>query len=177
MSTESVQTRLNEPYDIHNWTVQDSIKCQNTVEDFMNLLRSGQLRKSKHQKLVDTFVKWVQQDAFWGLALPIAPELREGEVDESLISNFPKGETKDLFHVEEIVSKLERIHRPLSEKELREQEEWKELWEKAGASVVGSPEWYENIKQEHGQAFVDFLKAEGPIAQGSRRRREDGEKA
>lgn len=84
MSAASVEQRLNEPcHDEDNWTCQDSNQCQNIVEDFLNLLNSGQLHKSKHQKLVDNFVKWVQQDPFWGLALAVAPEFREGTVERA----------------------------------------------------------------------------------------------
>lgn len=82
MCIASLEKRLNDPYDVENWTVQDGTKCQNTVEDFLDLLRTGQLQKSHYQDLVDKSVGWVQQDPFWGLALPMAPEFREGEVQK-----------------------------------------------------------------------------------------------
>lgn len=84
MSAASIEKRLNEPcHDDDNWASHDSNQCQTIVRDFLALLRSGQLHKSMHQKLVDTFVEWVQEDPFWGIALPVAPEFREGTVQKA----------------------------------------------------------------------------------------------
>ncbi|KAI4252509.1 MAG: hypothetical protein L6R35_007583 [Caloplaca aegaea] len=74
MSAAKLEKGLSEALEFKNWTAQVSVKCQLLVEDFMDLLRSGQLQKNKNQKLVDTFINWVQQDPFWGLELPMAPE-------------------------------------------------------------------------------------------------------
>ncbi|KAL9594911.1 MAG: hypothetical protein Q9219_006766 [cf. Caloplaca sp. 3 TL-2023] len=153
MSVASLEQQLNQPYDIDNWTVQDTIKCQKSVVDFLDLLRNGKLYKSEHQKLVDTFVNWVQQDPFWGLAIPMAPEFREGTVQQDRMQNFPVTNAEDLFHMQEIINKVERIHRPLTVKELQEQKEWEAELDAAGATVVGSPEWYAKMREEHGEEF------------------------
>ncbi|KAL8709702.1 MAG: hypothetical protein Q9220_005642 [cf. Caloplaca sp. 1 TL-2023] len=167
MSIPTVTEGLNHPYNPSSkWTVQDSIKCQSTVDSFLDLVRRGQLRKSEHTKLVTAFVTWVQRDPFWGLALPMAPEFRDGgevQEQESLMAKFPKDNTKDLFHMQEIIDMVERIRRPLSEQEVREQQEWKEELTKAGVTVVGSPEWYERMKEEHGE---DFRRGRQPAPAG-----------
>ncbi|CAO1597533.1 hypothetical protein XANCAGTX0491_001340 [Xanthoria calcicola] len=152
MSAASIEKRLNEPcHDEDNWTCQDSNQCQNIVEDFLALLNSGQLHKNKHQTLVDTFVKWVQEDPVWGLALAVAPEFREGTVQEA--DEFPKKDTDDLFHPQEIIDMVERIYRPLTEKELEDKEEWAMLWKESGVTIVGSSEWHAKMKEEHGPEF------------------------
>ncbi|KAL8774360.1 MAG: hypothetical protein Q9209_001111 [Squamulea sp. 1 TL-2023] len=155
MSASDIEKTLAEPYNLNHWTVQNSIKWQKTVEDFLTLLRGGQLQKSKHQHLVDMFVNQVQEDPFWGIAQPIAPEIREGKVQASRMGKFPKTHTEDLYHVKEILDRIERIHRPLTEKELREQEEWKQELESAGVTVVGSPEWYEKIRRENEEGSIN----------------------
>ncbi|KAL8880382.1 MAG: hypothetical protein Q9192_008033 [Flavoplaca navasiana] len=160
MSVASVETRLDAPYNIDaTWTARDSVGCQALVEDFLNLLNTGQLRKGEHDKLVEKFVNWVQQDPFWNLALPVAPEFREGTIQNE--QQFPKGDTKDLFHPKEIIDMVERIHRPLTEEESKEKEEWEQLWKESGATIVGSPEWYEKMKEEHGSEFGSHRPGDG----------------
>ena len=77
---ERIEQRINASYDFNN--AQDGCKYQTTVEEFVELLRNGQLHKDKHTNLFDHFVNWIQQDHFWELALPMAPELRENELEE-----------------------------------------------------------------------------------------------
>ncbi|KAI4261861.1 MAG: hypothetical protein L6R42_002950 [Xanthoria sp. 1 TBL-2021] len=101
-----------------------------------------------HQKLVDTFVEWLQEDPFWGIALPVAPEFREGTVHTA--NKFPKRDTEDLFHPKEIIDMVERIHRPLTVKELKDKEEWAKLWKESSATVAGFSERRERMKEEHG---------------------------
>ena len=48
---------------------------------------------------------------------------------------------------------VERIHRPLTEKELEDKEEWARLWKESGATIVGSSEWHDKMKEEHGPDF------------------------
>ncbi|KAL8657427.1 MAG: hypothetical protein Q9226_001920 [Calogaya cf. arnoldii] len=113
MSAVSIEKRLNEPRNNEdNW--------KKVVKDFLALLNSGQLLKSKHQKLVDTFVEWVQHDPCWRLALPVGPEFREGTVQDA--DKFPVNDTEDLFHPKEIIDMVERINRPLAEKDLKDKE-------------------------------------------------------
>ena len=79
---ERIEQRMTESYDFNN--PLDGAKYQNTVEEFLGLLRNGQLHKAKHTGLFDRFVTFVQQDHhFWELALPVVPELRVNEVEES----------------------------------------------------------------------------------------------
>lgn len=72
---------------------------------------------------------------------------------------------------------VERIHRPLTEKELEDKEEWAKLWKESGATVVGSSEWREKMTEEHGPdfdsqrhdfsgAFPGFLVAGEPMLLG-----------
>ena len=78
---ERVEQRMEASYDFNN--AQDGCKYQITIEEFMELLRNGQLHKGKHTGLFDRFVNWIQQDDFWELAFPMAPELRENKLEES----------------------------------------------------------------------------------------------
>lgn len=66
---------------------------------------------------------------------------------------FPKKDTDDLFHPQEIIDMVERIHRPLSEQELEDKEEWARLWKESGATIVGSSEWHEKMDEEQGPDF------------------------
>ena len=51
----------------------------------------------------------------------------------SRLANFPKQNAETLFHVQDLLDKLqERIHRPPTAKQVREQEEWVQLCRKAG---------------------------------------------
>ena len=77
---ERVEQRMKASYNFNN--PQDGWMYQDTVDEFLELLRNGQLHKGKHSGLFDQFVNWVQEDEFWELALPIAPELRENKVEE-----------------------------------------------------------------------------------------------
>ncbi|KAL8866308.1 MAG: hypothetical protein Q9198_008944, partial [Flavoplaca austrocitrina] len=59
MSAVSIETRLDAPYNIDaTWTARDSAGSQALVEDFLNLLNTGQLRKGEHDELVEKFVYW-----------------------------------------------------------------------------------------------------------------------
>ena len=78
---ERLEQLMKASYDFNN--PQDGMMYQATVEKFLELLRNGQLHKGKHTGLFEQFVNWVQQDDFWELAQPMAPELRENQVDES----------------------------------------------------------------------------------------------
>ncbi|KAL8957941.1 MAG: hypothetical protein Q9193_004904 [Seirophora villosa] len=147
MYAAELERHLNETLNVDNTTVQDSAKCQVLVEDIVDFLRSGQLQKSQHQKLVDTFGNWVQQDPFPSLAPAVASEIREGTDQEDRTGPFPNENTEDVFHVEEIHGQVERMHRPLTEEELGEQEGWEEELRSAGVRIDGSPEWYEQTKQ------------------------------
>ncbi|KAL8983668.1 MAG: hypothetical protein Q9177_004911 [Variospora cf. flavescens] len=149
MSAAKLEKGLSEALEVKNWTAQDS------------------LQKNKHQKLVDTFINWVQQDPFWGLALSMAPEFREGTIQADRMGTFPKKNTANLFHGEEILSQLERMHRPLTEKELREQEDWKKELRSAGVTVVRSAEWYKKMRGEDEQGF-------GHLSNGVLRVRKEG---
>ena len=62
-------------------------------------------------------------------------------------------DTKDLFHPQEIIGMVERIHRPLTEKELKDKDEQEKWWKESGITVVGSPEWREKMKEEFGPEF------------------------
>lgn len=45
---------------------------------------------------------------------------------------------------------VERIHRPLTVKELKDKEEWAKLWKESSATVAGFSERRERMKEEHG---------------------------
>lgn len=82
MYAAELEKQLNEILDVESWTVQDRAKLQVLEEYLLDFLDSGQLQKSKHRKLVDTFGKWVQQDPFSDLALPVASEIRDSTNQE-----------------------------------------------------------------------------------------------
>ncbi|KAL8948179.1 MAG: hypothetical protein Q9222_005612 [Ikaeria aurantiellina] len=155
MSIVTVLQGLNNTYNPPStWTSRDTLKAQNTVRDFLELIRNGQLRKSEHTKLVTAFVDWVEQDPFWEVALPVAPEFQEGEVQESLMTMFPKYNAQDIFHMEEIIKMVEeRIHR--SQQERLEMEKLNQEVRKSRDIELASPEWFEKLREKHGEDHGD----------------------
>ena len=72
----------------------------------------------------------------------------------SRLASFPKHDAENFLHVRDLLDKLqERIHRPPTAEQLREQEEWVELCRKAGVPGLAGGEDAEKEKERMKSSF------------------------
>lgn len=72
----------------------------------------------------------------------------------SRLSNFSKHDAEKLFHVQDLLEKVqERIHRPPTAEQVRQREEWVELCRKAGIPGLMGPEDGEEDEERMKSSF------------------------
>src|ERR1700728_1741866 len=92
---------LHSSYDFSSHSPQGSIKLQNTVSDFMKLVR----KKQAPANPIDAFIAFVDDDRVLPLSRPMVPEFRyhPSQSDKALFNNFeyacPNSENADMIRV------------------------------------------------------------------------------
>jgi hypothetical protein len=92
---------LHSSYDFSSHSLQGAIKLQNTVSDFMKLVRKKQAPANQ----IDAFIAFVDDDRVLPLSRSMVPEFRyhPSQSDKAFCSNFeyacPNSENADMIRV------------------------------------------------------------------------------